>query len=129
MAARGQRATAHRPRMRRRSKAVDGAMRRRRPGVPATISRHTVLAPEKCERCETTMTMLRSPVGGEVHAWDGQPVTLTARLGIDNPTSELREPRLLLEMRELRVLEHPQLGSALHVLLDEERRFARVGLP
>ena len=75
------------------------------------------------------MSVLGPAVREEPYAREEEPVALTVRFGIDHPACELRQARFLIEMRELGELEQPQLGRSVHVLLDEQRRLACIGLP
>src|SRR5690242_12629706 len=111
--------------MQHRSKAAAAAVPPPGPSHPQRRSPRRALEAEDGERGETAVAMLRPAVGLEAQARESEPIALTVSLGVDHPARELRKPRLRIERCEPRILEHPQLGGSLHVLLDEQRRLAR----
>jgi hypothetical protein len=78
---------------------------------------------------ETLVPMLRSAVRLEHAPGKCESVPLAAAFGVDDPPRELLQPRLDIELRELREVEHAQLRAQRGVFLHKQRRSPRVRFP
>src|SRR5438270_228176 len=105
--------------------ASGGSLRSASDGAAAGMA----FGPKQRERGEAAMAVLGTAIRRQPHPGKREPVALAVSFGVDHPARELREPHLDVGIRESPEVEHPQLRARRAVLLDEQRRLARVGLP
>src|SRR5690606_32596868 len=127
LAQNGTRSTCSARPLRMRAAAHGSPLDERMSSAPDSATR--LLQAMERQRRQAAVELFGPAVRLDVQIRHQQPVSLTLRLRVDHPACELLEARFEGKVGQGIEIEYPQLRAGGAVLLDEERRAARICLP